>query len=429
MDTSNQTEQPDQTPDPGEEETRANPVYNADSRSPEAEKGHDPHYNQLDDGETMPSAASRAVSGKERGGELQQVEDGVTISTQTEVSETGAQTSIPTGKRRSRARILWIAVSVIGLLAIGAVSAISGYNAGIEQRTNRESTVVAQELQQQFDLGVQNLQEKDYEIARQRFEYILSIAPEYPGAIDLLTEALLALNATATPTVMPTPTLTPTPDLRGVETLFSQAQAAMEAEDWTTVIDNLLALRKEDPGYNTVDVDGMLYISLRNRGVDKILQKADLEGGTYDLALAERFGPLDAEASNYRVWVDLYVTGASFWEIDWGQAVYYFGQLAPMAPGLRDASGWTSAQRYQIALLRFGDFLAQNGDWCQAEEQYQAALNTGADPAVQPTAVYYGEECRPPEPEPRENETEELPQITPTPSAGEAITSTPESYP
>jgi len=44
----------------------------------------------------------------------------------------------------------------------------------------------------------------------------------------------------------------------------------------------------------------MLFISLRQRGVDKIWKEGDLEGGIYDLALAARFAPLDVQASSSR---------------------------------------------------------------------------------------------------------------------------------
>ena len=138
---------------------------------------------------------------------------------------------------------------------------------------------------------------------------------------------------------------------------------------------------------------GMLYVALRNRGVDKIAVQADLEGGTYDLALAERFGPLDAEAKNWRDWAELYIRGASFWDVDWSQAVYYFSQLAPTAPNLRDASGWTATDRYLQALLGYGNWLSAAGDHCLAAEQYHTYLGLLADPQVEPTVVYADEQC------------------------------------
>lgn len=395
---------PDPNLDPTQAETRLTPAYRPSA----------------DLGETAPSAVQRS----------QPAAPPLSETAPSAALKPAPYTALPTPpppapRKASRGSRWWPFLGLVFLILIAIGSGFSGYNAGIQRRLDAEATASVGELQRQYDLGVQDIGNKNYEIARQRFEYILSLAPDFPGAIDRLTEVLLAINVTATPTLAPTPTVSPTPDLRGVETLFSAAQAALDASDWTTAIEALLSLRKVDPAYNAVRVDGMLYLALRSRGVEKILN-ADLEGGTYDLALAERFGPLDAEAKAYRTWVDLYVTGASFWEIDWQQAVYYFGQLAPIAPGLRDAANFTSLQRYQTALLRYGDQLANAGEWCLAYEQYQAALTAGANPAAEPTAMYASQQCGSPGGENNGESTPEPGGPTPEPPTP---TPTLEAYP
>ena len=295
----------------------------------------------------------------------------------------------------SRAR-LWrwlIGLSLIALLLVAAIRVLGGYFSGINRRTAFESTQVAQKVSEQYQLGLQDMQAGNYGLARQRFEYVIQLDPAYPGVTDQLALVLLELNTTATPTPVPSPTLTPTPDTRGAEELFSQAQLLLADSKWTEAIDNLLKLRKEEPAFQPVEVDSMLYVALRNRGVQRILGESDLEGGTYDLALAERFGPLDYEANNYRTWANLYVTGASFWGLDWQQAIFYFSQLLQVAPNLRDATTMTATERYRLALLKYGDFLAANGDWCSAQEQYEAAFNFGSDPSIEPTLSHAAAEC------------------------------------
>jgi tetratricopeptide (TPR) repeat protein len=212
-----------------------------------------------------------------------------------------------------------IGLSLFALLAVAAASAFGGYFSGIDRRTSFESTQVAQKVSEQYQLGLQDLEAKRYELARQRFEYVIQLDPAYPGVTDQLAFVLLELNTTATPTPVPSPTLTPTQDTRGAEELFSQAQVMLADAKWSEAIDTLLKLRKDEPAFQAVEVDSMLYVALRNRGVQRILAESDLEGGTYDLALAGRFGPLDVEADNMRTWANLYVTGASFWGLDWQQ--------------------------------------------------------------------------------------------------------------
>ena len=285
---------------------------------------------------------------------------------------------------------------MLGLLALAIIaggSAYQGYQSAIHERTSFESTQVAGETQAQYDLALEDFSAKNYDLASQRLEYIIQLDPAFPGAADLLARVLVEQRTTATPTLAPTPTLTPTPDFRGRDELYAQGQTLLAGGDWSGAIDTLLTLRKKYPDFQAVDVDGMLYVALRNRGVDKIAVQADLEGGTYDLALAERFGPLDAEAKNWRDWAELYIRGASFWDVDWSQAVYYFSQLAPTAPNLRDASGWTATDRYLQALLGYGDWLSAAGDHCLAAEQYHTYLGLLADPQVEPTVVYADEQC------------------------------------
>ena len=288
----------------------------------------------------------------------------------------------PEPAQTSKKSISWPKVTILGILAlvlIAALSGFGGYRSGINLRTSAESTQVIGQLDEQFAQGVQDMADKQYDRARQRFEYIIQHNPNYPGAAQMLGDVLVNMSTTATPTAAATPTVTPTPDTRAVDTLFSQAQQAMQQNNWSAAIDTLLALRKADPNNHPVDVDGMLYLAFRNRGKDKII-RTDLEGGLYDLSLAERFGPLDSEALGLRNWVRLYITGASFWDIDWKQAIYYFAQVGPAMPSLMDGSGMTASERYRMALIGYGDELAKDHQWCDAQQQYELSLSIGPDP-------------------------------------------------
>jgi tetratricopeptide (TPR) repeat protein len=341
------------------------------------------------------------------------------------VPPAGEYVPLPPESSPDRSR-LWrglVLLSLAALLVIAGASAYGGYLSGIEQRTSLEATQVSREVAEQYELGVQDVNAGRYEVARQRFEYVIQLDPGYPGVTDQLAMVLLELNTTATPTAVPTPTLTPTVDLRSAEELFSQSQVLLADERWSEAIETLLKLRKDEPSYQTVKVDSMLYVALRNRGVQRILAEADLEGGTYDLALAERFGPLDVEARNMRTWANLYVTGASFWGLDWAQAVEFFGQLVPVAPNLRDSSNITATERYRLATIEYGNFLAENGEWCEALAQYEAALALGADPEVESTAASVARECE--EANRSDDEDREEQPTVETPPPGDA-TATPE---
>lgn len=328
----------------------------------------------------------------------------------------------PAGPKRAKLlKTLLLALgvaTVLGLLALGG--ALAGYRSGMNARqsiANEQSTL---SLKEQFDLAVQDLEAGRYEVARQRLEYILTLDPAYPGATDHLAEALAILYATATPSPLP-PTTTPTPtrDPRPVQELFSQAQSLVAGEQWDQAIDTLLAVRQADPAHQTARVDGMMFITLRQRGVHKIINLGDLGGGAYDLALAERFTPLDVQAQSWRELARLYLTGSSFWEVLPEQAVYYFSQVAAAAPGLRDSSGITAAERYRLALVQYGDQLAGKSEWCAAQEQYELALSMGVDAALQEKRDNAALQCSPPTP------TQAQISETPTPTLPLGVTPSP----
>jgi hypothetical protein len=197
-----------------------------------------------------------------------------------------------------------------------------------------------------------------------------------------------------TPTI--TPSLTPTPDFSGAEQAFAQAQQLIAAQDWPGAIGALDQIRKLDPNYKTSLVDGMYYFALRNYGYNLITQQGNLEGGIYYFTLAERFGPLDRDANGMREGARYYLIGASFWELDWEQVLFYFNQVAGY--GLWDGT-YTVSQRIQIASMRYGDQLVSEERWCDAVTQYEAAQAIAAldEQAAEGYARAHNE-CFPPTP-------------------------------
>jgi tetratricopeptide (TPR) repeat protein len=299
-------------------------------------------------------------------------------------------------KSRARKGLPWFFFPILGLailVVILLVSGFGGYAAGISERKNAEKTQVSQVLQEQYQLGLQDIQDGQYNRARQRFEYIIELDPNYPGVTDKLAAVLLEISTTATPTLLPPPTASPTSDSRDKEQQFDQAKQDLAASDWTMALDDLLKLRKADPAFRTVEIDGMIFLALRNSGRDKILKQADLEGGIYDLTLAEKFGPLDSEAQGLLSWSSLYITGASFWDIDWEQVVNYFSQVAPQLPNLRDGSGMTANERLRLGLFEYGNVLSNNGQYCRAVKAYQDSLAIAPDAKVQAAGELAAKGC------------------------------------
>lgn len=304
---------------------------------------------------------------------------------------------VPAKPKRRRKRWLWKAGSVVlGFMLLIGLSGLLGYRQGINQRTSYEESIQLQSLVEQFELGLTDMEAGRYELARQRFEYVINTDPSYPGVTDKLAEVLLVLNVTATPTFAPTATavpITPTPDTRASEELFAQAESHLDNQEWSLAIETLEQLRKRDPGYRPIDIDGMLFLALRQRGVGKI-NAGNLEGGIYDLTLAERFGVLDTEANNSRTWARYYIAGASFWGIDWEKAIEYFEQVSAMTPNLHNGAGWTASQRYLDALINYAEQLDFAGQWCESVEIYNKIYEVTGDPTYQEKSLIVEDKCR-----------------------------------
>jgi len=303
--------------------------------------------------------------------------------------------------------------SALGLIAILAIAILAGYSSGIGVRKSNQSAVILQQLGEQYQNALIDIQFARYEIARQRLEWIITNDPTFPGAQQKLTEVLVLSNQ-PTPTL--TPSLTPTPDFTGAQDAFAKAQQLITAQDWPGSIGALDQMRKYDPNYQTSLVDGMYYFALRNYGYDLITKQGNLEGGIYQLTLAERFGPLDRDANGLREGARYYLIGASFWELNWKEAVGYFDQVYRGWSGLWDGT-MTASERFWMASMRYGDELFAKDQYCDALAQYDnakaiAELDQAA--ARNYDDAYNG--CYPPTPSV---------DLTSTPVVGE----TPSSYP
>ncbi len=173
-------------------------------------------------------------------------------------------------------RGIWVIVGIILILIGGGSGWFAGSSAGMEVRNQAQQKEVLQIAATQFELGVRESEEGKLDNARKRFEYVIQLMPDFPGVQEKLTEVMLKQAVVSTPTPVPSPTLTPTPDMRGEEELLSNAITEIKNEDWDTALDSLDTLRQLNLDYHDVEVDGLYFLALRNRGVDRILHRGSL---------------------------------------------------------------------------------------------------------------------------------------------------------
>ena len=263
--------------------------------------------------------------------------------------------------------------SALILLVMLALVILGGYQSGISVRKQNQSSTIAQQLTEQFQFVTEDIQAGRYEIAKQRLEFIITNDPTYPGAQEKLTEVLVLMNV-PTPTITPAPTVTP--DFTGAEQAFARAGQLIAAQDWPGALGALDEMRKLDQSYQQSQVDGMYYFALRNYGYDLIIKQGNLEGGIYQLTLAERFGPLDRDTNGLREGARVYIIGASFWELNWERALFYFEQARNWG-NLWDGT-MTATERYKFAAMRYADELFAQEQFCDAVAYYESASTIGA---------------------------------------------------
>jgi len=271
--------------------------------------------------------------------------------------------------RRWRTAILGILL----VLLLGAAGGGLGYQRGIQDRLTKQKQQLLTEAALQFQYGVQQMANSNYNLARTHFEYVFKIYPDFPGLTDKYTEVMVKLAEASIPTAQPM--ATPTLSNLNAEGLFNQASQEVQTRQWEAAMNTLEALRNEDTTFRTLDVDGLYFITLRYRAVDMIVKEGNLEEGLYLLSLLNRYAPLDHDAVNYSNWARLYLTGASYWDVDWEQVVNYFSQLAAAFPYMHDGTGWTANDRLMKGSEFYGDQLEAAGEHCKAIDYYQTAIN------------------------------------------------------
>jgi tetratricopeptide (TPR) repeat protein len=288
---------------------------------------------------------------------------------------------------KKRSRWLSFFTGLLGFLLLLGLGSYGGYATALTDRQNAEKSQVSAQLMDQYQLALAEIQLGRYENARQRLEFIIAKDPSFPGVAEKLTEVMVISSI---PTATATATLAPTPDFSGAENAFQRARQLIAAQDWVNALSAIDIVRKLDPSYKTTQVDGMYYFALRNQG-NNLIAKGNLEGGIYYLTLAERFGPLDNTSIQLRENARIYLIGASFWELDWRQAIEYFSQIngANISDGEMNAT-----QRLNFAYMRYGDQFFEQEEFCNAYEQYSNA--SALDAKSTERSNYANAQCNPP---------------------------------
>jgi tetratricopeptide (TPR) repeat protein len=277
--------------------------------------------------------------------------------------------------------------AMVLVLAVLGIAGYLGYSAGEADHQKRMATALYSELQNQYDLAVQDITANRVQLAEKRLLYIQGVDANYPGLAQLLAQTVP--TAEFTPTPSPTPMPTPTPLAEGVtaEELFAQLQQSAEQANWDNVLELAGVLRLSHPDFSPEQVDGIVFRALRNRGVARI-EAGQLEVGILDLKNAERLAPLDIDAVQRYNWARMYLFGRDFENFNWPLSIENYSTLYLVAPNFLDV-----AERLWQAYAKFGAALAGGGDVCGASTQYANALAIRSDVELESKRLEMENQC------------------------------------
>lgn len=302
--------------------------------------------------------------------------------------------------------IILIIVCVVGTALLLAVW--GGVQAGQNARGAQATQTAVVEMDVQFEMGLADLDAGQYQLATQRFTWILERNPGYPGAAEKLAEARRLLeggasSADATPI--------PPSEADTNEERLAEAQSLYDEQQWEAAIDRLEMLQAQAPDYQPEQVAEMLYESLRQLGLRYIRTDERLEEGIVLLDRAAMIRPLDDISEGERLIASLYVTGRTYWGLNWPIVIQNFSEIYAVAPNYRDVES-----RLLDAYITYADQLWLGGTPCDSVSLYQSAARIQNNAQIQDKIVGATDACENPTP-------------TPTPTGGAPGDPTPEGTP
>ncbi len=270
-----------------------------------------------------------------------------------------------------------IAISGCVLIAALGVAAAGGAVAGQNEREAHATQTTVADMDLQFGLGLSDLAEGRYELAVQRFSWIVERQPGYPGAAERLAEARQNMASASAGSVSIDTTPVPTSAAGGdLNLLYDEAVTYFEDQQWKAAISRLQDIQNQDPTFKEIDVKEMLHEALKNQGLAE-LRAGRFEEGVFLLEQAIEIKPLDDQSEGEYLLASFYVAGLRYWDINWPVVLQNYQEIYDVMPSYYDV-----ADRLWDAHVLYGDQLVALSDPCAAAEQYLAALGMVWDTEV-----------------------------------------------
>lgn len=325
---------------------------------------------------------------------------------------------------QGRGRRFW--VRTFGWALVALLVAVMGFTAaGVLQGLNDREVVSTTEAIAAYERGRELVDQGQYDLAIAYFQEALRLEPNFPAAQQLMAVAeqeLAAQQGGAPVVIEETPTPADTFDADGA---FTGATEALENKEWVVAADGFTTIQVQAPTYRPDEVNAGLFTAYVGLG-QEALEDRDLDNALRYFDQALLVNPSASDLAELRRLTSSYRTAmVAFERENWSQAADQFRAVYVIDPDFLEV-----AENLKQSHLELADAFAERDIWCDAAQNYRAALSIEEEEAIAASALAAERQCSvvsTPRPVPP------TPEITqddlPTPETGATATITGTIFP
>lgn len=267
---------------------------------------------------------------------------------------------------------------MMGIVGIALAFTIP-FTLGVYLGNQDRQQFVDRQAQEHFQRALAYESETYTQLAIAELELALQYKPDYEPARQKLAQ----LKTTHTAIIDQEPQ-----DVAIAKQLYASAEQALTEQDWSNAIDLFEELRRVKSDYQVSQVTASLVRAYLAAGKQALLtNEVDLARRRFEAALT--LDPANAEAHTQRERALLYFNGISLMGTNWGSAVATFQELYALDPNFGDVK-----QKLHDAHLGYGEFASEQGAFCIAAREYDAAVIYGGDATTSSKASAANEACK-----------------------------------
>ncbi len=300
--------------------------------------------------------------------------------------------------------IVWGIVGMFSVLLAGVlviISMFAGWNSGVTVARANATATISSDIQEQCTRMQTDIAEGRPGLLQRRIEVLQEFTPA-PDCLAVMIPTATALYIQSLPTETPiptetaTPTITPSPDATDIvdvatatlevlvteassslfeydlDALLAEAETQLADQNYQDAIDTLDAIIAIDENFQPAIVKPLYFNALTSEAT-RLFHSGKLAEGIVITGRAEELG--DVQGLNYERFIaQLYLDAVRLKITNPAESVRLFSRIA-YEQGLVNYLNGQVMTELQEAFANYGNSLSEQGEFCSARDQYNAALN------------------------------------------------------